>query len=160
MARLSVLANDLSILSLTRILSHTANWSSSHRPTARNSRGSYLPERYLYKGLANAGSSVNARDRARTLASSNRPDHTPSRLTDEPTMNASALAYSRIFSTVIPEPTSVGTLTGLRNRSHLSRICRTRRRYARDDHAVRQKEFRRPRCLRQIHVRREPNASF
>ncbi len=116
MARLSVLANDLSILSLTRILTHTANWSSSHWPTARNSCGSYLPERYLpsgplYKALANAGSSVNARDRARTLASSNGPDHTPSRLTDEPTMNASASAYSRIFSTVIPEPTSVGTLT-------------------------------------------------
>jgi uncharacterized protein YbdZ (MbtH family) len=49
MDRLSVLANDLSILSLTRILTHPANWSFSHWPTSRNSCGSYLPERYLSK---------------------------------------------------------------------------------------------------------------
>ncbi|SRR6266851_859226 len=73
--------------------------------------GTLAFNRPLYKGLANAGNSANDCDRARILASSNGPDHTPSRLTDEPTMNASASAYSPIFSTVMPEPTSVGTLT-------------------------------------------------
>src|SRR5262249_59490834 len=67
-----------------------------------------LFQRPCYLGF---GSLENARITAWTRASSTGFDHSPSCLTDDPTMKPSAASYRRIFSGVMPEPTSVGMET-------------------------------------------------